>query len=164
MSFLAPVLPFIVAGAGLLQAAGQYQQGQQAARASSYNADLYSQQAEQIRASAAADVVIGERQKESFLSSNRAGFAFRGVKISGSPLLVMAENAAALEADVRTQEYNTLISASRASSAASMEKLQARNYKIAGIVGAGTTILKTGVAMANFLPSKPSATKIATTL
>lgn len=159
MSFLAPALPFISAGAGLLQAFGQNRAGQQAAAASNSNAALYDDQAARIRAAAAIDVATGERQKAEFLSKNRANYAFRGVKISGSPLLVMADNAANLESDIRAGEYNALIGASRASSAAAMERLNASNYKMSGLINAGATLLNTAYKATNFISAPKSSAK-----
>jgi len=151
MSFLAA----LTVGSGLISAYGQYQQGQQAAKASEMNAQTYERQAELTRQLAARDVETGERQKESFLSTQRSQYAFRGVKISGSPLLVMADTAANLEQDIRMTEYRTLIGAAQASSAASQERMRARIYRMQSYAAPAVTLINTAYKASNFTGTKP---------
>lgn len=151
MSFLSPMLPALTAGAGLLNAVGQYQQGQQMAQAADFNSKNYERQASELKTKAAQTVEIGAANKASALSSMKSAYGFRGVKISGSPLLVMAEIAANLESDIRETEYNTLIGASQAESAAAQERMKARMARASGITGAAGALMNTGLAMSNFI-------------
>lgn len=144
----------LTVGAGALTAYGQVKQGQQAAQAEQYNAAVYNQQSDLIKQAAASNKEADLRAKASAVSTMRANYAFRGVKLSGSPLLVLADTAANLEKDVQNREYEMLVGATRAQSQARMSEMAARNYKMAGYIGAGGTVLSTAIAARNFMPAK----------
>lgn len=151
MSFLAAA----TVGMGALQMFGQYKQGQQAAQAEQMNAQMYQRQGESIKQAASANKESDLRQKATALSTMRANFAFRGVRLSGSPLLVLADTAANLEADVQNREYEMLINAQRSESQARASEMAARNYRMTGLINAGVTGLKTAVSAYNFMPNAP---------
>lgn len=151
MSFLAAA----TVATGALQMYGQYKQGQQAAQAEQMNAQMYQRQSESIKQAAAANKEVDLRQKATALSTMRANFAFRGVRLSGSPLLVLADTAANLEADVQNREYEMLINAQRSESQSRASELAARNYRMTGLINAGVTGLKTGISAYNFMPNAP---------
>lgn len=148
-------------GSGLVESFGQKKQGDLAADASRYNAQIYEQQAGLIRQAAAQDKITGRRQKASFLSTQKTNYAFRGVKLTGSPLLVIADSAANLELDIQNTEFNALTRASYADSAASLSRIYARNQKLAGTTSAGATLLNTAIKGINYIPkgSGPSGPK-----
>jgi hypothetical protein len=141
-------------GSGLFQAFGQGKQGQQLSDASLYNASIYEQQAALIKQAAGVEAEMGRRQKKSFLSTMTTNYAFRGVKMTGSPLKVLADSAANLEQDIQTTEFNTLTRASYASSQAALERMTARNARIAGTTSAGVSLINTGIKAINYLPKK----------
>ena len=150
MSFLAAA----TVGFGALQMFGQVKQGQQAAKAEQMNAQMYRDNANSIQQAAAANKEADLRAKSNALSTMRAAYAFRGVRLSGSPLLVLADTAANLEADVQNREYEMLIGAQRANNQARSSDMAARNYKMQGYLSAGVTALNTGIAAYNF--TKPA--------
>ncbi len=147
-------------GSGLVESFGQKKQGDLAAAASKYNAQIYEQQADLIRQGAAQDKITGRRQKASFLSTQKTNYAFRGVKLTGSPLLVIADSAANLELDIQNTEFNALTRASYADSAAALSKIYARNQKLAGTTSAGASLLNTAVKATNLLPKGSPATGV----
>ncbi len=150
MSFLAAA----TVGMGALQMFGQVKQGNQAAQAEQMNAQMYQRQSEEVQRAAAANKEVDLRQKATALSTMRANFAFRGVKLSGSPLLVLADTAANLEADVQNREYEMLIQSQRAQSQSRASEMAARNYRMTGLLNAGVTGLKTGISAYNFTQPK----------
>jgi hypothetical protein len=146
-------------GGGLIEMFGQKKQGQQASAAGLYNAGIYDQQAALIRQAAGVERETARRHKASYLSTMKTNYAFRGVKMNGSPLRVMADTAANLEQDIQTTEFNALTRASFSSSAAALERMSARNARMAGATSAGVTLINTGVKAINYLPKekKPTA-------
>jgi len=152
MSFLTGATQLLTGVAGATAAFGQVQQGRQAAAAADYNSAVYSQQAELIERSAALEKAKMVKQKASYLSSMRAAYSFRGVKLEGTPLLALADSASNLELDIQTTEFNALLDANRARSGAEMYGLQARSYRMAGYMNAGATLINTGSKLGEFQP------------
>jgi len=114
-----------------MSAVSTYQQAKAASDAAKYNAELARQQAETIEK-------VGELEKEKLERS----YAQAGVRVgSGSPLEVMADTAAQIELDIAAQEYNTRIGISRARTKAEIQEMYAKQYKRAGLLGAGSTLL-----------------------
>jgi cell division protein FtsL len=151
MSFLAAA----TVATGALQMFGQYKQGQQAAAAEQFNAEKQMRESESIKQAAAYNKEYHLRQKATTLSTMRANFAFRGVKLSGSPLLVLADTAAMLESDVQDREYQMLIQAQKSQSESRMSEMAARNYRMNGLINAGITGLSTAKSAYNFVPNAP---------
>lgn len=141
--------PFITAGGGIVATIGQRQQYQAAADVASYNEAIYRRNSEIIEEASALRKGLNEKRKMEYLSSLRANYGFRGVELSGSPLLVMAESAAELELDIQLEEHNSLLDAQRARSAATLSGTEATAYKKARKTVTGTGIIQTASRFAS---------------
>lgn len=136
---------------GLTKASGQRKQYGQIEDASLFNASLYEDQANLIRQSAAQDVSSARRYKKAFLATQKTNYAFRGVKMTGSPLHVMSDTAANLELDIQTTEFNALSKAAYAESQAARERIKARNARLAGKTSTGITLINTAADFINIV-------------
>lgn len=130
--FLAPILPYLVAGAAIagtaLTAYGQYKAGQAQGQAMDVSAQRTEREAEERE--------FNERIRlRRLLSSQRAKYGKAGVDpFAGSPLMVMAETEILGEKGIgfiRTTGLET----------AEQERATGERYRTAGTVGAGTTLL-----------------------
>lgn len=134
--FAKTVQPLISVGSQVAgafgQVRGQDQQYNGAAGAMNYNQGVFEQHAKLLEEAAAQNKATAERQKRSALSSIKANIGARGLDLSGSPLLLMAESAANLELDVQNEEFNSLVDAQRARSQAAVYGVEADNYRSAG--------------------------------
>lgn len=166
-----------------VSAYGQYQEGQDAAQASRYNADIARQNADitrqnaelnagMIEQSGALDASRQRKQVRRLVGTQKAGYAGAGVELTGSPLDVMINTSAEGELDAQIMEYNTKVKAistryAGASQAAEDERLasiygiQAGNQERSGMFRAGSTLLTSAsqIGSSYFAPSS-SATKI----
>ena len=84
---------------GMIGAMGAQAQGQSAAAAQQFNADLAGRNATLARESAATDAAIQERQSRMQLGSIRAAYGASGVTMAGSPLDVLEMSVANAERD-----------------------------------------------------------------
>lgn len=139
MSFIAPIAkaakdlgPILEAGGGIASAIGQGRAYGSAAGVMAYNQGVAEQQARLTEQAGAQQKIILEKKKRETLSKMRAQFAFRGVDLTGSPLLALADSAAALELDVQNTEFNSLVAAADARSKAGIYGLEADAYRSAG--------------------------------
>lgn len=144
--------PLILAAAGtvgssVLQARGARAEAESEAQAAEYNRVLSLQQG---RAEAARIRRAARRE----LSSQRVAFAKAGVRIEGSPLELLAQNAAELEADALNAEIG-------ARNTAEIERRRARNLRRAGrrraasaLIGGVTRLGGLGIQFGT--PGRPS--------
>lgn len=135
--------PVVQLAGGVTQGIGVNNQYKAATDVSNYNAAAYDQNARLIQQAAEQNKAQGERTKKSYLSSMRAGYAFRGVDFSGSPLIAMADSASQLELNVQNQEFNSMVEASRTRSMSGLFGMEADNYRQAGKIAMTNSIIKT---------------------
>lgn len=148
-AFAGKLGPLMDAVGGVTQIFGQRQQYQTAIDVSKYNADIYKRNSDLIEAAASQRKIINEKKKNEYLSTMRAQYGFRGVDLSGSPLLAMAESASALELDIQNEEFSSLIDAQRARSAATLYNSEADAYKKAKSTATTRGIIQTASKFAS---------------
>ena len=141
MAFMAPLL---LIGGGIAAAEGNRQQYKAAMNISNYNQSVANQNADMTAQAAAANKAVAERKKRAQLSTMQAQYGFAGVDLSGSPLLAMAESAANMELDIQTEEFNSLVDATKQRSQAQVYGYEAQQYKKAAKNAYANQILKTG--------------------
>lgn len=129
MAFAAPLM---MIGGGILKGLGEKQQYDAASAVSTYNQSVANQNADLIERAAANNKAASQRKKMARLSTMKAQYGFRGVDLSGSPLLAMAESASELELDIQNEEFNSLVDATKQRSQASVYGMEAQEYKKAG--------------------------------
>lgn len=133
----------LLAAGGALQAYGQYSQGQAQGKAEDQNAATQREAARLSLEKGAFDAEQTRKAGLKLTSSQEAQYSANGVALSGSPLLVIEESQANNETDALLQQYNAKIEAKRYASDASYRSQLAYNYRMNGIVSAGSTLLTT---------------------
>jgi hypothetical protein len=119
-----------------------YSQGEAQAGAAKFNARVAENNATIAQQTAAAQARQKEDAYRRVLGANRAATGAAGVEgDSGSPLLVMADNAAQAELDLQFTKYRGAIQQTGFQSEANLNRYQAGYARQAGIFGAGTTLL-----------------------
>lgn len=140
--FINPKVAMAVMGTGIVMSTQQqYQQGKEQRK-------LYEQRATAAEADAAAiakatEYESREKRKEGtrFKARQKALFAKAGVRITGTPLLVMKETARAFERDAAFITEGGMVEARRLRSQAGFERDIGKSLYKAGKWGAGTTLL-----------------------
>jgi len=130
------------------QAAAAQAEGQEAM--AEYNAKVAEQEAKARTARSIFEQQRQAKEAERRAGSLRAGLGTAGVMMDvGTPLLLQAEQAAESELDNLLIGYEGQVGAARARSQAALDRMQASIYsssaksaRLAGMVGAGTTLLK----------------------
>ena len=139
---------------GVMNAYGQYRQGQETKEAANYNAKIDEQNARLIRTGARREAGIirqnavlneyRQRKRLEYITGEQVGgYAARGVSIStGSPLDVMAETIAAGELEIAIGQWNaeneTAVSTYNAEVAARNKESEARLRRLYGKSAATT--------------------------
>jgi len=129
-----------VVGAGI-SAYGAYSEGQDAAEASRYNAEISRQEATLAEASGALDASRQRKQVSRLIGTQKAGYAGAGVELTGSPLDVMINTANEGELDAQIIEYNAKVRSMGAMSQANYDEKLAGIYERSGVFKAGSTLL-----------------------
>lgn len=140
-----------VAGGGL-SAFGSYAGGMAQRRTAEYNSRILQQKARMVEQVSAEETSQMHKEGRRLKASQTSGYAKSGAMIgSGTPLMVLAEQAGEMEMDVLKQRRNRAIEAQGLRSQAEMLRIQGKQASRAGIIGAGTALLgtagKAGMAM-----------------
>jgi hypothetical protein len=135
-----------------MSAYGQYREGQDAAEASQYNANMARQssemEAKMVEQSGELDASRQRKQVSRLIGTQKAYYAGSGVELSGSPLDLMIETAAEGELDAQIMEWNAKTKASAirygGQSQAAYDEKMAGTYARSGMYRAGSTLLTQG--------------------
>lgn len=147
-----------MAGAGI-GAFGQYQGGRAQRQASNYNARLMDLRAKATEQAMESDTRRMTDRARRMQATQRAAYAKSGAQItSGTPLLVMAEQAAEMDRDLLEYRRGKMIEAQQLRSGAEMKRWEGSQAQRAGTIGAFGTLLG-GAASAGsmFSPKAPQA-------
>lgn len=133
-----------LAGGGL-SAFGSYAAGQAQQGAADYNAKLLQQRAQMVEQASRSETTRAHKEARKLKGAQQAGFAKSGAMItSGTPLMVLAEQAGDMEKDILEQRRNRMIEAQGLRSQAEMLKIQGKQASAAGKLGAVTSLLGAG--------------------
>lgn len=136
-------------GAGV-SAYSSYQSGQATQRLMNYNAKLAEQDA-MVRERDGRILSNAQRdQNRRLLARQRALYAKSGVDMTGTPLLVQAEQAGQLEMAALEVERQGSIEAGRARQQATLDRMQGRAASRAGTLNAAGTILQGASSVASY--------------
>ncbi|PKN37682.1 MAG: hypothetical protein CVU62_08125 [Deltaproteobacteria bacterium HGW-Deltaproteobacteria-2] len=109
---------------------------------SNYNAAVANQNAEAIEDKAAYDAKMHNQEVRKMLATQRSLYGKSGVSSEeGSPLLVMNDTVKQGAMDALAIRYGGDVEAAKQRSAANLYKMEGKNIKTAGAIGAGTTLL-----------------------
>ena len=146
---LAIVMAVASGVSALAGAVGAVKQGEQQQQALDYNASVERANAQnQINASQATaqqQEQVGRRQ----MGDIAASFGAAGVDASGSPLAVLADQAANSELTRQITLYRGKIGAASSTNQAAIDTLEGQNAAQAGYLRAGGTLLSAGTNFAN---------------
>lgn len=128
----------IALGAGAITSAyGSYRQGQAAEEAGRFNAEVSEANAQAARDKAAYEEQLYDRKARQLMGRQRVLYAKAGVDITeGSPLLVMATQAADVERDKWAIRYGGDVSATQELNKARIYRYQGKQGSMAGKIGA----------------------------
>lgn len=131
-------------GAGTaISAGGSIVKGIQESKMASYNAKVYENEAEAIKAKAVYDEKMQQADVKRFIGTQRAGYGASGVALGagGSPETVVNQTALQGMMDAIAIRYGGDVAAIQAKNQAALAKWQSRNYLSSGLFGAGATLL-----------------------
>lgn len=153
---IAPATAMLIAAGASLVGGGvaaysSYQSGQATKRLMNYNADLAKQDA-MVRERDGRILANAQRdQNRRLLARQRALYSKGGVDMTGTPLLVQAEQVGQLEMAALEVERTASIEAGRLRTQAVMDKMQGRAAARAGNLNAVASILQgTGSAAGSY--------------
>lgn len=152
------LLATAVIGTGI-SAYSSYREGQDAAEASRYNAEISRQNASMVEASGALDAARQRKQVSRLIGTQKALYGGAGVELTGSPLDVMINTAAEGELDAQIIEYNTKVKSMGMMSQAAYDEKLAGIYERSGIFKAGSTLLTQGSQIALGYMGSPTSPK-----
>lgn len=127
-----------------LQAAGSLAGGAAARQAGAFNAAMAEHEGQLARANAAFEEQRHRKRTGYLLSAQRAAFASSGVRMEGSPLLVMEESASEAELDAQLIRYGGEVQADKLYARAALDRLQGRAAQVGSFFDAGGALLKGG--------------------
>jgi hypothetical protein len=131
-----------------VSAFGSYRQGQQQKSVAEYNAAIARNEAEAARQKAAFDAETSREKYARLMGRQRALYSKSGVDItSGSPLLLLADQAYEAERDKQAILYSGEVSATKDLNQASMFEYAGENAESAANLTAGTSLVS-GIANA----------------
>jgi len=139
----------LAVGVGI-EAYGQYQTGQSQKEWSEYNAAVARQQGENAKAAAEIEERQKRRQKEAFLSQQRARYLASGVTMEGSPLAAMEDTAANFEMDALLIRKRGELGLWSAEQQAALSVMEGKAAARAGKIGATSTLLTGAGEIASF--------------
>ena len=130
-----------LAGAGL-SAYGSWMQGDAQHDAANYNAALMEQQAKLVEQASASETELANERARELKASQRAAVSKAGARSdSGTPLLLLAEQAGKMQRDILEMRRNRAIEATSIRHGASMKRYEGDMAKDAARMNAFTTIL-----------------------
>lgn len=140
-------IPYILAAAAAMSAISQVQQGNAQKSLANYNATVADQQATSTRQWAAYNADRQADKARRLNANAEANFAANGMETEGSPLVVLADNAAQAEMDNLAIRGQGEAQASYYNAQAAGMRFQGSLAQRAGYIGAGTTLLQAGASM-----------------
>jgi len=120
---------------------GQIQQAKAQQKVFEYNAAVNRQRAEMIQQAGQLEVDKLRREKRRFTEKQVAAYAKAGVRLTGSPLQVIADTATELEMDILIEDFNTRIGVINAQNSARLDELRGAQAMQSGYWSAGSTLL-----------------------
>ena len=156
---LGAIMGAVGLGGSALSAYGTYKAGRQAKDNAYYNAKLKEQQAKLTREAMATETAGAHRDARRMKATQEAGYASSGAVVGeGTPLLVLAEQAGAMERDILNDRRTRMLEEQGLQSEARMLRYEGKQAKKAGTIGAVSTLLggagQAGLSMLNSGGSK----------
>lgn len=132
---------------GIVTGIGQLKNAKSDISVGNYNADIYNQNAQAARQSQELLEVQKRRNLKSIISSQKAIYGSSGIKLSGSPLEVMADSIKNANMDIAIDKYNSEVQARGYENQAQLEKYQAKQKSAINYAKATSTFLSTAAGL-----------------
>lgn len=147
MSFSIPtqaqVGNFVSGASGLLQGIGLFQQARGEEQIGDYNAAIYEQQAQAVRANNKLLAYQKRRQIEATLGTQVARAGSSGLRYSGNPIDIALSSLTNANLDLAIDKYNTEVKARGLQSSAAMSRFEASQQSRLTYAKAGMSLLDT---------------------
>ena len=122
---------------------GTYSAGQNKKKVANYNQRVSNERAKSIEAAMSTQTSRGHKRARQLKASQLAAYQKSGAQLSsGTPLLVMAEQAGEIELDILQERRTSMVNAQQMRQTGQMDNLSGRTAGRAANVGVGTTLLQ----------------------
>lgn len=121
---------------------GQMQQAKSQRRMAEYNAKVQENEAIRVEQESREDRNRQRRENRKLIAKQRTQIAASGVTEAGSPLAVLAENAALMELQVQDQRRASKIQAGNLRQQSLFTRQQGKAASRASMIGAGSTLFR----------------------
>jgi len=145
---MAPALPYVAVGLGVMQASQQNAAGKYNQSIQNRNAQLADQEAEQIEKQAEFDLARFDQNFAQLQSQTTTRILKSGAELGGTGIRVLRRNAEEAEVEKNTITYNSKVAASQRREAGNMFRIQGQFARQAGRQAAISTLVSTGLNFA----------------
>jgi hypothetical protein len=145
---MAPALPYIAVGMGVMQAQQQSAAGKYNQSIQNRNAQIADQEAVQIEKQAEFDLQRFDQNFNQLQSQATTRILKSGVELSGSGLRVLRRNAEEAEVEKNVITYNSKVAAAQRREAGNMYRIQGQFARQQGRQAAIGTLVSTGLTFA----------------
>lgn len=127
--------------ASAASARAQYVQGKQAEANAEYNAQVVEDEAREEQAIRSIEATEERKVSRRKLASMEARFAKSGLLMSGTPTLMLSDQAKADEFNILSRDRGSIVRTQNLRTEADLLRIQGSDAASAGAVGAGTSLL-----------------------
>ncbi len=156
---MAPALPYIAVGLGVMQASQQNAAGKYNQAIQNRNAQIADQEAQQIEQQKEFDIARFDKNFTQLQGQTNTRILKSGVELSGSGLRVLRSNAEQAEVERNVIEYNSKVAASQRREAGNMFRIQGQFARQQGRSAAIGTLFSTGMTFAGSSAGKSLLSK-----
>ena len=145
---MAPALPYVAVGLGVMQAQQQNAAGKYNQSIQNRNAQLADQEATQIEKQAEFDLARFDKNFAQLQSQTTTRILKSGAELGGTGIRVLRRNAEEAEVEKNTITYNSKVAAAQRREAGNMFRIQGQFARQAGRQAAISTLVSTGLNFA----------------
>lgn len=145
---MAPALPYVAVGLGVMQAQQQNAAGKYNQAIQNRNAQLADQEATQIEKQAEFDLARFDQKFAQLQSQTTTRILKSGAELGGTGIRVLRRNAEEAEVEKNTITYNSKVAAAQRREAGNMFRIQGQFARQQGRSAAISTLVSTGLSFA----------------
>lgn len=145
---MAPALPYVAVGLGVMQAQQQNAAGKYNQSIQNRNAQLADQEATQIEKQAEFDLARFDKNFAQLQSQTTTRILKSGAELGGTGIRVLRRNAEEAEVEKNTITYNSKVAAAQRREAGNMFRIQGQFARQQGRSAAISTLVSTGLNFA----------------
>lgn len=145
---MAPALPYVAVGLGVMQASQQNAAGKYNQSIQNRNAQLADQEATQIEKQLEFDIARFDQNFAQLQSQTTTRILKSGAELGGTGIRVLRRNAEEAEVEKNTITYNSKVAAAQRREAGNMFRIQGQFARQQGRSAAISTLVSTGLSFA----------------